>query len=117
MIKQTRGRGNDSSKISENEYPSCLVTLCQQCHPDLSARGLAVVKNHESRRKNLAKFEYPQITKVDQPLTRRGMNEEESLFIHCLTITGVVTPHKGHKTLDTDEGGTRAPLSLPTVEA
>jgi hypothetical protein len=45
------------------------------------------------------------------------MNEEEALFIHCLTITGVVTPHKGHKTLDTDEGGTRAPLSLPTVEA
>ena len=32
------------------------------------------------------------------------MDEEESLFIHRLTITGVVTPHKGHKTPNTDEG-------------
>ena len=32
------------------------------------------------------------------------MEEEESLFIHCLTITGVVTLHKGHKMPNTDEG-------------
>jgi hypothetical protein len=32
------------------------------------------------------------------------MDEEELLFIHCLTIIGAVTPHKGHKMLGIDEG-------------
>jgi hypothetical protein len=35
--EQTRGWGNDSSKISEKEYPSYSVTLHQQCNPDPSA--------------------------------------------------------------------------------
>jgi hypothetical protein len=52
----------------------------------------------------LAKFECPQKTKVDEPLIRHGVDEEESLFIHGLIITGVVMPHKGHKTLNTDKG-------------
>jgi hypothetical protein len=102
--EQTRGRGNDSSKIFKKEYPAYSVTLRQQCNPDPSAQGLATVKNHKSRRKNLANFEYPQKTKVDKPLTRQGVDEEESLFIHRLKITGAVTPHNGHKMPNTDKG-------------
>ena len=37
-------------------------------------------------------------------LRGKAWKEEESLFIHCLTITGVVTLHKGHKMPNTDEG-------------
>jgi hypothetical protein len=72
--KQTRGRGNNSLKIFKKEYPACSVTLRQQCNPDPSAQGLTMVKNHKSRRKNLANFEYPQKNKSRQTTyeARRG---------------------------------------------
>jgi hypothetical protein len=42
------------------------------------------------------------------------MDEEELLFIHCLTITGAVTRHKGHKTLGIGEGdGKRRSCQVP----
>ena len=53
----------------------------------------------------MAEFEYPKKIEADEPVTRQGMDEEESLFIHCLTIIVAVTPHKGHKTPNTNEGG------------
>jgi hypothetical protein len=37
------------------------------------------------------------------------MDEVESLSIHYLTIIGAVTPHKGHKMPDTDEGDGKHP--------
>ena len=52
----------------------------------------------------MAKFEYPQTTRAGKPLTRWGMNKEESPFIHRLTITDVAMPHKWQKTLDTAMG-------------
>ena len=69
-------------------------------------------KNHSMTRKNLAKFEYPQTTRVCELLTRQGVNKEESPFIHRLTITDVAMPHKGHKTLDTTMGDGDASQSI-----
>ena len=63
----------------------------------------------------MAKFEYPQTTRVCELLTRQGVNKEESPFIHHLTITDAATPHKGLKTPDTATVAT--PLSLSATEA
>jgi len=35
---------------------------------------------------------------------RQGVDEEEFLFIHYLTIIDAATPHKGCKMANTDEG-------------
>ena len=66
--------------------------------------GLGASHDHSARKKNLVKFEYPRTSKADEPLTRQGVDKEESLFIHCLMITDVAMPHKWQKMLDTAMG-------------
>ena len=111
-------KGHEATSQLGSDNLSYSVTSCQQHDPYPWAQGLTVIteKNHSMTRKNLAKFEYPQTTRVCELLTRQGVNKEESPFIHHLTITDAATPHKGLKTPNTATVDA-TPLSLSATKA